>query len=841
MTFEETLDQAIAMLQRRGRVTYRTLKRQFNLDDDALEDLKAEIIKGQRLAVDEDGAVLVWTGGAHTPPASLASPPPHQEWPHAAPHTRPTVSPVESRPPDAERRQLTVLFCDLVDSTALASQLDPEEWREVVQAYQATCAEVIARFEGHIAQYLGDGLLVYFGYPRAHEDDTHRAVRAGLGMIEALGPLNTRLDPNNGVQLAVRVGIHTGVVVVGEIGGGAKREALALGETPNLAARLQGRAAPNTVLISAATQRLIHGYFACRALGLPTLRGIISPVDVYRVLGESLAQRRLDVAATRGLTPLVGREQEVGLLRQRWAQVQDGLGQVVLLNGEAGIGKSRLVQVLKEHLADQPHARLEGRGSPSHQQSALYPVMEHLHRLLQWRHDETPHEKLRRLEGAVAPYGFSLPDVVPLLASLLSLPLPDRSPPLTQTPQRQKQKTLETLPVWLLEAAARQPVLVIIEELHWMDPSTLELLGLIIDQAPTARILTLLTCRPEVRPPWGFRADLTSLTLSRLPRSQADVMVERLAGGKTLPAEVRRQVVIKTDGVPLFVEELTKMVLESGWLREREDRYELTGPLPPLAIPATLHDSLMARLDRLATIKEVAQPGATLGRTFSYELLQAVAPWDEGTLQQALGRLVEAELWYQRGVPPRAIYLFKQALIQEAASQSLLRSTRPRYHRPIAQVLEARFPEIAEAQPELLAHHFGEAGLSEQAVNYWHQAGARAAERSATVEAISHLTKGVQGLQTLPDTLERTEKELAVQTALGSALMALRGQGAPEVEHVYTRARQLCQRVGDTPQLSWVLIGLWRFYNARGELQTAQALGEQLLTLAQRLQDSRLF
>ena len=803
MTFEELLDQAIDLLQRRGRVTYRTLKRQFHLDDDVLEDLKEELIYGQRLAVDEDGRVLVWTGGASAPPESIVSPPLPQEGSRATPGTSVISPSAQPHTSDAERRQLTVLFCDLVDSTPLASQLDPEDLREVVRAYQETCAKVIARFDGHIAQYLGDGLLVYFGYPLAHEDDAQRAVRAGLGIVEALGQLNTHLAQERGVHLAVRLGIHTGLVVVGEVGGGTRQEQLALGETPNLAARLQGIAAPNTLVISAATFQLLGGFFACQSLGTQLLKGLPQPLEVYQVLYESTARSRLEAAGSTGLTPLVGREQEVALLRERWAQVKDGLGQVVLLSGEAGIGKSRLVQVLKEHVATEPQAWLTPcQCSPYYQNTALYPMIDLLERVaLHFEREESPQQKLSKLEGFVVQYGLPLAEAVPLFAALLSLPLPADYAPLTLSPEQQKQQTLHALLTILLRIAAQQPVLFVMEDLHWVDPTTLELLSLLVDQGPTARILALLTFRPDFSPPWTGRAHLTQVTLPRLPRRQAAEMTGRVAHGKALPPEVVEQVVAKTDGVPLFVEELTKMVLESGLLQEREERYELTGPLPPLAIPTTLHDSLMARLDRLAAVKGLAQLGATLGREFSYELLQAVSPWDEGTLRRGLQQLVEAEFLYQRGLPPQATYLFKHALIQEAAYQSLLRSTRQQYHQRIAQVVEARFPELCETQPELLAHHYTEAGLLAQAIPYWQRAGQRALERSANLEAIEHLTRGLEVLKTLPDTPERAQQELDLQTALGPALMAPRGLAAPEVEYAYARARELCQQVGETPQL----------------------------------------
>jgi class 3 adenylate cyclase len=574
MTFEQVLDQAIAMLQRRGRVTYRALKRQFNLDDDYLEDLKVELIQGQRLAADEDGAVLVWIGRpdvSPTPPPSapqpaLSGPPlatPTVHDPHNA------TSPVTPPPWEAERRQLTVLFCDLVDSTVLASQLDPEEWREVVRAYQQTCATVIQRYEGYIAQYLGDGLLAYFGYPHAHEDDPQRAVRTGLEIVEAMGTLHTQLARDNSPQLAVRVGIHTGLVVVGEIGSGGSAEPLALGDTPNIASRLQGLATPNTVVISADTHRLVQGYFTVDALGSQPLKGVTAPLHVYRILGESGTHSRLDVAATRGLTPFVGREQEAGLLLDRWAQAHGGMGQVVILHGEAGIGKSRLLQVLKERVAGESVTRIEFRCSPYHVNSVLYPVIEQVERLLQFRRDDSPEAKLDKLARVLEASRLPLAEVMPLVAALLLLPHPAQYPSRPLSPRQQRQKTQEALVAWLMEETERRPVLAVCEDLHWADPSTLECLSLLVDQAPTARLLLLLTHRPGFRPPWEPRSHLTQLTLGRLGRAQIEAMILSLTGGKPLPADILEPMIARSDGVPLFVEEFTKTVLESGWLRER--------------------------------------------------------------------------------------------------------------------------------------------------------------------------------------------------------------------------------------------------------------------------------
>jgi predicted ATPase/class 3 adenylate cyclase len=838
MEFYDILDHVVALLQRRGRVTYRALQLQFKLDDEAVEVLKAEIITAQRLAVDEAGEILVWTGGAEGRPApALPLPQPAPQDVQAAPADAPSAAPPT---PDAERRQLTVMFCDLVDSTRLASRLDPEDLREVVRAYQVACAEIVERFDGYIAQYLGDGLLVYLGYPQAHEDDAQRAVRTGLGILDAMGTLNTRLEQHKGVRLAVRIGIHTGPVVVGTMGSGDRHEQLALGETPNLAARLQGLAAPNTVAISATAHRLVQGYFRCDDLGLHRLKGIETPLRVYRVAGESAAQNRLDVAEATGLTPLVGREHELGLLRERWAQSHDGRGQVVVLSGEAGIGKSRLVRVLTERVADEGAPRLTLRCSSYHTHSAFYPVIEHLQRLLQWHHGETPAARLAALEQALRTAGLPLAEGVPLLAALLSVPVLEQYPPLTLSPQRQKQKTQEALVAWLLADTAQQPVLAVWEDLHWADPSTLELLGLLLDHVPTARLLLVVTCRPEFRSPWAPRSYVAPLTLTRLLRPQIEEMVLRVTGGKPMPAEVLAQIVAKTDGIPLFVEELVKTILEAGLVQEAAGRYVLPGPLPPLAIPATLQDALMARLDRLAVVKDVAQLGAVLGREFPYALLQAVAPGDEATLHHGLAQLVEAEVLYQRGRPPQATYVFKHALIQEAAYQSLLKSTRQQYHQRIAQVLEAQFAEIAESQPELVAHHYTEAGLHAQAVGYWQRAGQRAIERSANAEAIGHLTKGLELLQTLPDTPERAQRELDVQVALGPAVMATKGLAAPEVEHAYTRARALCHQVGETPQLFPVLMGLCMLYRQRGAFRTARQVGEQCLALAQRAEEPAL-
>jgi predicted ATPase len=642
----------------------------------------------------------------------------------------------------------------------------------------------------------------------------------------------------------VRIGIHTGLVVAGEMGVGDQPEPLAIvGETPNIAARLQETALPNSVVISPATYRLITGLFECQDLGPQTLKGISTPLSVYRVTRESAAQSRFEVAVQKGLTPLVGREYEVGLLAERWERAKQGAGQVVLLSGEPGIGKSRLVQEFKEQLAHAGVTRIEFRCSAYHQNSASYPIIEHLQRLLQFQREDTPQAKLTKLQQALAAYRFPQADTLPLLVTLLSLPHPEDIPPLTLSPQKQKQKTQEALVAWIMEEAEKASVYCAWEDLHWADPSTLEVLTLFLAQIPTTRVFTVLTFRPDFTPPWRLRSHITQLALSRLGRAQVEAMVEKVTSGKSLPLEVLQQIVTKTDGVPLFVEELTKMVLESGLLREEDGRYVGAhggAPIPPLAIPSTLQDSLMARLDRLAPVKEIAQVGAVLGREFSYELIHAISPVDEAMLQQGLHQLIEAELIYQRGLPPQATYFFKHALIQDTAYQSLLKSRRQQLHQQVAQVLAEQFPETVETQPELPAHHYTAAGLITQAIPYWQQAGERASQRSAYVEAISHLTRGLEVLKTLPDTPERTQHELRLQAALGPTLTVLKGYAAPEVERAYAQARELCRQVGETAQLFPVLNGLWVFHLLRAKLQTARELAEQVFRLAQSIQDPAL-
>ena len=566
--------------------------------------------------------------------------------------------------PEAERRQLTVMFVDLVGSTELSARLDPEDMRAVIAAYQNACSEVIRRYEGHVAKYMGDGVLAYFGYPRAHEDDAERAVRAALELTGAVG----KQIASDGTRLAARIGIATGQVVVGDlVGEGAAQEEAVVGETPNLAARLQGVAAPGSLVIAASTRRLVGAVFELRELGPQPLKGFPALASAWRVLGESRAQGRFEALRGRRLTPLVGREHERALLLERWRWASEGDGQVVLLSGEPGIGKSRLIRAHREQLPGAPYTAVSQFCSPYHTNSALHPMIGLLERAAGFTPEDPYEQRLDKLEALLTLSTERLQEAVPLLAALLSIPAGERHPRLELSPERQRQRTLEVLVDQLTGLAARRPVLAVYEDVHWADPTTLELLDLIIDRSRRLAVLVLLTFRPEFNPPWAGQAHVTELPLSRLGRRQGTAIVERLTGGKALPEAVLDQIVAKTDGVPLFVEELTKTVLESGLLTDAGERYDLAGPLPPLAIPATLHDSLMARLDRLSAAKEVAQMAAVIGREFSHALLEAVAERSAADLEAALDHLIAAGLVFRRGRPPDATYSFKHALIQDTA------------------------------------------------------------------------------------------------------------------------------------------------------------------------------
>jgi class 3 adenylate cyclase/tetratricopeptide (TPR) repeat protein len=723
-----------------------------------------------------------------------------------------TVVVQSAREPDAplpagERRQLTVLFCDLVGSTPLSQQLDAEEWRDVVTRYHTTARAAVERFGGHVAQLLGDGLLVYFGWPTAREDDPERAIRAGLAMLDAMGPLNAEFKLPDGVRLAVRIGMHTGAVVVAADGA-------IFGDTANIAARVQSAAEPATVVITAATQRRVAGMFVVEERGPEMLKGVREPVVLYRVVQPSGMRSRLDVAAGR-LTRFVGREVELATLVERWERAADGEGQNVLVVGEAGVGKSRLAYQLRERLASVPHTWLECGASPYTEGTPFHPVMALVAQGLAFTPADTPAEKVERIARGLR--DLATPESVGLLADFLGLPPPTR---LTLNPDVQRRKTMELLAQWNLAISTIQPLVLLVEDLHWCDASSLELLGRIIAQGATARVLFVATARPEFTAPWPARSNLTSVQLARLTKRQARDMIATLAGTE-LPVATLDALVARADGVPLYVEELTKAMAEPGAARGVE------------AIPASLADSLMARLDRLSAAKEVAQRAAVLGREFGYPLLAAVAGMDDTSLRQGLARLVDAEIVFQRGEPPEATYTFKHALVQEAAYESLLKRTRQQLHGRVVDVLVERFPERVESEPEVVARHAEAAGRSDDAITYYGQAGERAQARSAHGEAIGQLRKSIVLLETRPGGAERDARELSLQLVLGGSLSAARGYAHPETGAAYERAVALAEAVGDAAQLGHARIMLAAVYYTRGEVARARALLADVLAAAE--------
>jgi len=754
----------------------------------------------------------------------------------AALRAEPSVEPDRSggKAPEAERRQLTVMFVDLVGSTALSARLDPEELRDIIGAYHRRCAEVITSSGGFVAKYLGDGVLAYFGYPQAHEEDAEQAVRAGLALIEAVA----KLDAGQATSLQVRVGIATGLVVVGDLlGEGAAQEQAVIGETPNLAARLQGLAEPNTVVIADNTRRLLGGLFDYRDLGTLPVAGIDYPVHVWRVLGASLVSSRFE-ALRAASTPLIGREEEIALLTRRWERAKAGDGSVVLIVGEPGIGKSRIAQTLLEQLGNEPHTRLRYFCSPHHQHSALYPSITQLEQAAGFRREDTAETRLDKLVAVLALANKELSEAVPLLADLLSIPTGDRYPPLNFTPQKRKEKTLQIQVAQVEGLAARQPLLMLWEDIHWSDPTTLESLDLLIDRAATLRVLMILTFRPEFAPPWVGRPHVTLLSLNRLPPRHRAEMIAHVTRGKTLPTEIADQIIDRTDGVPLFIEELTKSVIESGWMTDAGDHYSVTGPVLPLAIPTTLQASLLARLDRLAPTREVAQIAATLGRQFSHELISAVAEMPQPRLERALEQLIRAELVFRRGTPPDATYNFKHALVQDAAYSTLLRPRRQQLHGRIATTLERRFPETAAAQPELMAQHCAKAGLVEQAIEYWGKAGRLAIHRSTMAETAAHFGKALELLASLPKSPQRRSSELSFQLALAGAITAAKGWASPEAGEAYARARELCREAPEGAPLAIAWNGAHSVLHNHAEIRAAHQLADELAVLSEGRTDS---
>ncbi len=747
------------------------------------------------------------------------------------------ASPVTPRARDiAERRQVTVMFSDLVGSTALSARMDPEDLRELISAYHKCVAEAVRRYGGFVAQYLGDGVLAYFGYPEAHEDDAERAVRAGLELIAAVIALKTS------AALQTRVGIATGLVVVGDlmVGSGEAHERGIVGETPNLAARLQGIAEPDTVVIAEATRRLLGNLFELKDLGARDLKGIAEPLRAWVALRASTVESRFEALHPSELTALVGRAEETELLLRRWSRAKTGEGQVMLISGEAGIGKSRLTAALLESLAPEPHTRLRYFCSPQHTDSAFSPIIGQMERAAGLLHDDSPQQKLDKLDALLAQSSTSMQDAA-LIAEMLSLPNDGRYPALDPTPEQRRQKTLEALTAQIETLSRQKPVLMIFEDAHWADPTSLEAFGRVVDRIPRMRVLLLVTFRPEFDAPWVGRPYVTSLIINRLAEHEASAMIDRVVGDSQLSASIRQDIIERTDGIPLFVEEMTKAVLEAG-SEGAAARAIAAVPSPTLAVPASLYASLMARLDRIgAPAKEVAQIAAAIGREFPHALLASVVPQQRAELRSALDRLIGAGLLFRRDAPPHTTYLFKHALVQDAAYGMLLRDTRRTLHARIAETIESEFAEIAETRPELLARHWTEAGLIEKAAGLWGKAGLRSLARSALVEAAEQLRRALDQIATLPGSPILRAEQIKLQLALVNALMHVKGYAASEPKAAVEQARQFIERaeaLGEHPEdpllLFSVLYGVWAASYVAFNGDVTRELASQFMALAEK-------
>jgi class 3 adenylate cyclase/tetratricopeptide (TPR) repeat protein len=803
-------------LRNLGLQEYEDAFRRNRIDSDILANLTAEDLKALGVPPVGDRRRLLEAIAAMT--SAAAEPPPAEAARIPAPEGV------------AQRCQLTVMFCDLVGSTALSARLDPEDMREVLRAYQDACSGPVARYGGLTAKFMGDGILAYFGFPHAHEDNAERAVRAGLDLVAAVG----RLKSPDHAPLEARVGIATGLVIVGDlIGEGIAQEQSVTGETPNLAARLQSLAEPGQVVVAAATCRLLGNSFVLRSLGRRQIKGFSNPVEASVVEGISTVESRFEASRATHLSRFVGREAEIDRALRAKELAWRGRGQVVLISGEAGIGKSRLAARICEDVATEPHMRLRYQCSPYHASTPLHPFIAQLERAAGMGPEDLPGERLGKLEALLAMAVPPAHDALPLFAALLSIPLGERHALPKTSPAQQRRQTFSAFLDQLEGLARRRPLLLLFEDAHWADATSLDLLDLAAERIGRLPILAIITHRPEFAPPWIGRPNAACISLGRLDPSHAQTLAAQVAGGKPLPREVLGQIVAKTDGIPLFVEELTKTVLEGGLLIDGGDAYRLEGPLAQFAIPATLQDSLMARLDRFAAVKEIAQIGATVGREFSYELLRAIAGRPDEFLRAALGQLEAAELLFRRDDPPDAVYTFKHALVQDAAYESLLKSRRVILHRRIAETLRDRFPHRTDIRPEIVAQHFTLAGLAQPAAEWWDKAGELALASCAYNEAIVHFGRAIDLLGGALDGSAPPLRRLQSQTKYGTALMHARGLSAPETRAAFARANELATHVEDIAARFSAYYGLWAGYWARAEIEPMQKLGEQALRDAQ--------
>ena len=838
MTFDEVLEQALEMLQRRGRVSYRALKVQFQLDDALLEILKDEIVEVHQLARDQEGKMLVWTGDAAAPTVPTSAPAPD------AGRTPLTYTPsylaekiLTSRPALAgERKQVTVFFADIKDSTKLIEGLDPEAAQQLLDPAIHLMMDAVHRYEGTVNQVLGDGIMALFGAPLAHEDHALRACYAALALQAAIRPYAEEVRRMHGMLLQLRVGLNSGEVVVRAIGNDLHMDYSAVGQNTHLAARMEQLAAPGTILLTAATLRLVESRVRVTALGAVPVKGLSAPVEVFELAGASALRRRLQAAAARGLTRFVGREAELAALHQTLEQAGAGHGQVVAIVGEAGVGKSRLVYEFIHAHHTQGWRVLESASVSYGKATPYFPVIDLLKRYAHVEDADEPRTVRAKVTGQVLTLDESLQQTIPALLWLLDV-LPDDSPFGALEPSQRRQRILESLKRVLLRESQVQPLLLVFEDLHWIDTETQALLDSLVESLPTARLLLLVNYRPEYQHGWGSKTYYTQLRLDPLLPASAEAVLDTLLGQDASLVPLKQLLIERTEGNPFFLEESARTLVETGVLMGEPGAYRLAQSLPTIQVPATVQAVLAARIDWLPPEeKQLLQAAAVIGTEVPLPLLQATAALPEAALHRGLAHLQAAEFLYEMCLFPERAYTFKHALTQQVAYQSLLTSTRQRYHARLAQQLETR-PETMEMQPELLAHHYTKAGLAEQAVGYWQRAGERHNARSAYVEALVPLTRGLEVLQTLPDTPRRARYELDMQLALGRALQRTRGWGVPEVGQAWTRARELCRQVGDTPQLLRVLGGLASFHQQRAELQTAWELWEQHLILAQGQQD----
>jgi class 3 adenylate cyclase len=836
MTFDEVLEQALEMLRRRGRVSYRALQVQFQLDDTLLEILKDEIVAVHQLARDQEGKMLVWTGD--TASASV---------PASAPAADQSRAPLTYTPPylaekiltsrsalEGERKQVTVLFADIKDSTELIKDLDPEAAQQLLDPALHAMMDAVHRFEGTVNQVLGDGIMALFGAPLAHEDHALRACYAALTMQTALREYTETVRRAHGIEMRIRVGLNSGEVVVRAIGNDLHMDYSAVGQTTHLAARMEQLATPGTIRLTATTLRLVEGLVRVTALGPIPVRGLPEPVEVFELVGASAVRRRLQAAVARGLTRFVGREAELVALRQVLDQAGAGHGQVVAAVGEAGVGKSRLVYEFVHGHQTKGWRVLESASVSYGKATAYFPVVDLLKRYAHLEDGDAPRTVRAKVTGQVLTLDETLQETIPALLWLLDV-LPDDSPFRTLEPPQRRQRTLEALKRVLLRESQGQPLLLVFEDLHWIDSETQALLDSLIDSLPTARMLLLVNYRPEYQHGWGSKTYYTQLRLDPLPPASAEAVLDALLGPDPSLTPLKRVLIARTEGNPFFLEESVRTLVETGILAGEPGAYHLAHALPTIQVPATVQAVLAARIDRLPPAeKQLLQAAAVIGTEVPFPLLEAVAEQPEVVLHRGLAHLQAAEFLYETRLFPERAYTFKHALTQQVAYQSLLTSTRQRYHAQLAQALAAR-PETVEAQPELLAHHATEAGLAEQAMEYWQRAGERSNVRSAYGESVVHFSRGLEVLHTLPDTPARARQELEMQLTLARALFATKGRGAPERGHTLARARELCLQVGDTPQLFRVLLGLAGFHQQRGEFQRARELAEQYLPLAQDL------